>query len=88
MFYEVEIDAKQVQKKYLVIQSLWEFRCEFIHCIENVLTSKREKKALEKEIRKQFNLGPDSVRRNDKHLLQRGMLFILFSTIREQKILG
>ena len=70
---------------YRVTKSLWKFRCEFVHGIENVLTLKREKKVLEKEITKQFKLGTDGVRGNDRHLLQRGLSSVLSATIREQK---
>ena len=74
-----------ITKIYRVTKSLWQFRCEFVHGIENVLTSKREKKVLEKEIKKQFRLGTDGVRGNDRHLLQRGLTAVLSATIREQK---
>lgn len=46
---------------------------------------KKRKKSIEKEVRQQFDLGPNGVRGNDKHLLQRGMSSVLSSTIREQK---
>lgn len=74
-----------IAKIYRTTQSIWKFRCEFVHGVENVLTSKREKKALEKEIRKQFNLGPNGVRGNDRQLFNNGMAHILTVSVREQK---
>ena len=45
----------------------------------------KKQKALEKEIKKQFRLGTDGVRGNDRHLLHRGLTAVLSATIREQK---
>ena len=74
-----------ISKIYFVTKSICKFRCEFVHGIKNVLTLKREKKALEKEITNQFKLGTDGVRGNDRHLLQQGLASVLSATIREQK---
>lgn len=74
-----------ITKIYRITQSFWKFRCEFVHGIENVLTSKREKKALQKEIRKQFKLGIQGVRAEHKILLHGDVNAILNSSIREQK---
>ena len=57
-----------VARIYRITQSFWEFRCEFVQGVESVLTSKRERKALKKKIKKQFQLGPNGVRGTDKHL--------------------
>lgn len=74
-----------IARIYRVTQSLWKFRCEFVHGVESVLTSKREKKALRTEIIKQFKLGTDGVRGTDKHLFSSGLSHILSASIREQK---
>ena len=44
-----------------------------------------KKKALQKEIRNQFRLGPDGVRGTDKQLFSRGLTATLSTSIREQK---
>ena len=35
---------------YRVTQSLWKYRCEFVHGVESVLTSNREKKPYRKKL--------------------------------------
>ena len=37
-----------IARIYRVTQSLWKFRCEFVHGVESVLTSKREKSLTER----------------------------------------
>ena len=74
-----------IAKIYKTSQSFWKFRCEYIHGVENVLTSNREKKALQKEIKKQFKLGSEGIRAEHKDLLRGDVNSILQSSIREQK---
>jgi len=70
---------------YRMTQSLWKFRCDYVHGVENVLTSKRDKKALQKEIRKQYQLGTAGVRAAERELFTQDMTSVLQSSVRDQK---
>lgn len=76
-----------VGKIYRMLHSLWKFRCAQVHGVENHLASKREKKALRREIRQQYDLGPRGIRRADSYLFDRSKYEILRSSIKEQKYL-
>ena len=72
-------------KLYRTVKSLWQYRCEQVHGIESVLTSKREKKELQREIKLQYQIGTNGLRVADKHLLTTSMTSILHASTKEQK---
>jgi len=67
------------------MRNIWRRRCDIVHGITGKLTSKRERGALRKEIRQQFQLGPDGVRANDKELLERPKSTMLNYSFENQK---
>ena len=72
-------------KLYRTVKPLWQYRCDQVHGIESVLTSKRETKELQKEIRCQYQLGTNGLRVADCHLLSSSMTSILHASTKEQK---
>ena len=72
-------------KIYRIVKSIWQYRCDEIHGLESILTSKRDKAEIEKEIRHQYSLGTDGLRAADKHLLSTSLTSMLHASTKEQK---
>ena len=70
---------------YKRMRAIWRKRCELVHGIKGKNVSKRERKALRKEIKQQFKLGSDGVRANDRDLLSRSKSTVLAYSVKNQK---
>ena len=53
------------------MRSIWKKRCEIVHGSNGKKISRRERKALKKEILQQFELGPNGLRADEEDLLNR-----------------
>ena len=49
-----------IAKLYRIIHNIWRYRCDRVHGKDQQRISKREKKALRKEIKLQYSLGADT----------------------------
>lgn len=74
-----------VYQLYQRLRIIWKKRCDLVHGKDGRELSKRERRALRKEIKHQFQLGTDGVRGNDKELLHRSKTTVLTYSIRNQK---
>ena len=74
-----------VCKLYKMAQNVWKYRCDKVHGSDQKKISRREKRALKKEIKAQYALGKDGVRANEKDLLDVSMNKVLKYTVSGQQ---
>lgn len=74
-----------ISKLYRVCRNIWRYRCERVHGRDKKRASKREKKALRKEIKLQYQLGSDGVLASHRELLTKTQTQLRKESIRYQK---
>ena len=67
------------------LKVIWKRRCEIVHGSLGKEISKRERKAVRKEIRLQYTLGNVGVRAGNKELLEIPKSKVLSSSLRYQR---
>lgn len=78
--------AKRVVSKiYKMAKNIWKYRCDRIHVADQKKMSKRERKALRKDIEYQYALGHITVRANERDLLEIPKKTVLKYTTRKQQ---
>ena len=74
-----------ISKIYKMAQNLWRYRCARVHGSDTKKLSKRKRKALRKEIKDRYFLGPDGVRASERNMLDIPLSEILRYTTRRQQ---
>ena len=84
--YSAEAWSKRfIHQMYKRMKSIWKRRCEIVHGSKGRQISRREKKALKKEILPQYKLGKDGVRAGDRGLFEQTQSKVLHSRIKYQR---
>ena len=84
--YSADAWIKRLLRKwYSILHSIWDRRCKIVHGHDRKKISKRTKKALKKEIKLQFRLGPDGVRAEHREFFQRSLSTIYGYSIKNQQ---
>lgn len=84
--FSVDAWAKRlIVKIYKMARNIWRYRCDRVHGADKKKISKRERKAIRKEIKHQYLLGLDNVRVNEKDLLRIPKAEVLKYSTRKQQ---
>ena len=70
---------------YKQMRAIWRKQCELVHGIEGKAISKRERKALRKEIKQQFKVEIEGVRAHNRKLLHRSKSTIFAYSVKNRK---